>query len=183
MIKKTYTQNAYRKVQDTEKFGVSLYEFVKRNIERMAGKFYSILSDEEIADLVQDTYLKVCEKRMQFQEDGNFNGWAWRICRNAVFDCADAKRKHNEKCVIYEQDWEYNDPTYIPDRQILKEEFKVRFWRAIDRLSPENRNIVDLLMKGTSYEKMAHTLGCSENALRVKICRARKELKRFNLAA
>ena len=86
----------------------------------MAGKFYSIFSDEEIKDLVQDTYIKVYEKKSQFKE---------------------------------------------------------KFWRAINKLTPEIRDVVELLMKKTPYNEMASVLGCSENAVRVKIFLARKGLK------
>ena len=50
-------------------------------------------------------------------------------------------------------------------------------------LSPESREVVDLLMRDIPYDVMADILGCSEGALRVRVYRARKELKRYNAAA
>jgi RNA polymerase sigma-70 factor (ECF subfamily) len=55
--------------------------------------------------------------------------------------------------------------------------------KAIDMLSPESREVVDLLMRDIPYDVMADILGCSEGAVRVRVYRARKELKRYNVAA
>jgi RNA polymerase sigma factor (sigma-70 family) len=66
---------------------------------------------------------------------------------------------------------------------MIQEEFKNSFWKAIDMLSPESRKVVDLLMRDIPYDIMADILGCSEGAVRVRVYRARKELKRYNAAA
>ena len=195
MIKNTYAAKCTNKVQDTDLFGVSLYNFVKKHTTNMAGKFYSILSDEDMEDLVHDTYIKVCDKRHQYKEGGNFNGWAWTICRNAVNDYADAKREYNEDFFAIDEDFDADDAmdidhssvladwTFATDRKMIQEEFKNSFWKAIDMLSPESREVVDLLMRDIPYDVMADILGCSEGAVRVRVYRARKELKRYNVAA
>ena len=67
-------------------FGESLYATVNKNVRRMAGKFYSILSDEDMEDLVHDTYLRVMDNREKADLDKNVNGWIYRICRNCVND-------------------------------------------------------------------------------------------------
>ena len=195
MMKNTYAQKRTNKVQDTDLYGVELYDFIKKHTTKMAGKFYSILSNEDMEDLVHDAYLKVCDKRHQYKEGGNFNGWVWTICRNAVYDYADAKNEYNEGYVGIDEDFDDDDAmdidhrsvladwTFAADRQMIQEELKNNFWKAISKLSPDSREVVELLMKDTPYEVMAEILGCSEGAVRVRVYRARKELERFNLAA
>jgi RNA polymerase sigma-70 factor (ECF subfamily) len=195
MMKHTYAQKCTNKVQDTDLYGVKLYDFVKKHTTKMAGKFYSILSNEDMEDLVHDAYLKVCDKRHQYKEGGNFNGWVWTICRNAVYDYADAKNEYNEDYVAIDEDFDDDDAmdidhssvladwTFATDRQIILEELKNSFWKAINKLSPDSREVVELLMKDTPYDVMAEILGCSEGAVRVKVYRARKELERYNVAA
>ena len=43
-------------MSDYTPLGASLYSTVNKNIRLMAGKFYSILSSEDIEDLVHDAY-------------------------------------------------------------------------------------------------------------------------------
>ena len=48
---------------DCDPFDASLYTTVRKHIRLMAGKFYTILSDEDIEDLTHDAYLIVMENR------------------------------------------------------------------------------------------------------------------------
>ena len=116
-------------------------------------------------------------------------------CRNAVYDYADGKREYNEDFFAIDEDFDDDDAmdidhssvladwTFATDRKMIQEEFKNSFWKAIDMLSPESREVVDLLMRDIPYDIMADILGCSEGAVRVRVYRARKELKRYNVAA
>ena len=52
-----------RKGDYSNPFGAELYNTVSKTVRRMAGKFYSILSDEDVDDLVHDTYLKLLENQ------------------------------------------------------------------------------------------------------------------------
>ena len=177
-------------------FGQSLYNTVNKTVRGLAGKFYTILSDEDIDDLVHDTYLRIVENGHKVNFDKNFAGWVFRICQNSVNSCALAKSKRNS--TILDLDEEYDDEdapyeldhssilidlTYIADRYTLNEEDKEKFWGAINRLSPSQRKIVDLLMEETPYNEMAKTLGCSENALKTRVCRTRKALDQMGVAA
>ena len=65
----------------------------------------------------------------------------------------------------------------------MNEEFKEKFWRCIDRLSPESREVAELLMEETPYKKMAMMLGCTEGNVRIKVFRVRNELRKFGLIA
>ena len=42
-------------------FGVYLYTLVNKHIRLMAGKFYTVLEDDDIDDLVHDAWFKVIE--------------------------------------------------------------------------------------------------------------------------
>jgi RNA polymerase sigma-70 factor (ECF subfamily) len=195
MMKSNYAPKCTNKVQDTDLFGVTLYDFVKKHTTKIAGKFYSILSDEDMEDLVHDIYLKVYGKRHQYKEGGNFNGWVWRICRNAVYDYADAKKEYYEEYLAIDEGFDDDDAmdidhtsvladwAFATDRQMILEELKNNFWKAINKLSPDSREVVELLMNDTPYDVMAEILGCSDGAVRVKVYRARKELERYNIAA
>ena len=67
---------------DCDPFDASLYTTVRKHIRLMAGKFYTILSDEDIEDLTHDAYLRVMENRDKADLNKNINGWIYRICRS-----------------------------------------------------------------------------------------------------
>ena len=177
-------------------FGQSLYKTVNKTVRSMAGKFYTILSDEDIDDLVQDTYIRIIENSSKIDFDRNFAGYVFRTCQNMVNSCALAKSKRNS--IILDLDEEFDDEdypyeldrssilvdrTYVADRMTLEEEGKEKFWGVIDRLTPSHREVADLLMEETPYDEMAKVLGCSSNALKTRVCRTRQTLSKMGIAA
>ena len=177
-------------------FGQSLYKTVNKTVRSMAGKFYTILSDEDIDDLVQDTYIRIIENSSKIDFDKNFAGYVFRTCQNMVNSCALAKSKRNS--IILDLDEEFDDEdypyeldrssilvdrTYVADRMALEEEGKEKFWGVIDRLTPSHREVADLLMEETPYDEMAKVLGCSSNALKTRVCRTRQTLSKMGIAA
>lgn len=177
-------------------FGESLYATVNKNVRRMAGKFYSILSDEDIEDLVHDTCLRVMNNRDKVDFNRNVNGWIYRICRNCVNDYTAAVSKRNGWMVELDEDYDdinssYDlesnpvlaDYTFTAERPIEEKEYEEQFWRSIRKLTPEYREVAMLLIDETPYSEMAQTLGCSEDTLRVRIFRTRKALLKLGIAA
>ena len=56
-------------------FGAYLYKLVNKNIRNLSGRFMSILSDQDVDDLVHEAWLHVNEQRGSFKVGGNFEGW------------------------------------------------------------------------------------------------------------
>ena len=177
-------------------FGESLFNRVDKNVRTMAGKFWSILSDEDVEDLVHDTYLGILENKAKADLSKNFNGWVFRICQNAVNKCARAKSKRNGWLLEIDEDFDDDDEamdldrssimedyTFSADRETLEAEFYERFMAAVGKLNPESQEVVQMLMDEVPYDIMAERLGCSEGTLRVKVFRIRKELGMFRLTA
>ena len=177
-------------------FGESLFNRVDKNVRTMAGKFWSILSDEDIEDLVHDTYLGILENKAKADLTKNFNGWVFRICQNAVNKCARAKSKRNGWLLEIDEDFDDDDEaidldrssimedyTFMADRETLEAEFSDRFNAAVAKLNGESQELVQMLMDEVPYDIMAQRLGCSEGTLRVKVFRVRKELGRFRQSA
>ena len=195
MIKVFIAPKRAKRTQDTDLFGVSLYNFVADQIYKRTKNFRPFLCEEDIEDLIHDTYLRVYDKRDKYNPEGNFSGWVYRICERCVNSYTSGKRDFNEIFAELEEDFEdddapdmdYNsilgDITFLPDKAVMNEEFKEKFWRCIDRLSPESREVAELLMEETPYKKMAMMLGCTEGNVRIKVFRVRNELRKFGLIA
>ena len=177
-------------------FGETLFNRVDKNVRTMAGKFWSILSDEDVEDLVHDTYLGILENKAKADLSKNFYGWVFRICQNAVNKCAKAKSKRNGWLLEIDEDFDDDDEaidldrssimedyTFVADRETLEAEFKERLQAAVGKLNSESKEVVQMLIDEVPYDIMAERLGCSEGTLRVKVFRIRKELDRFRQSA
>ena len=177
-------------------FGESLFNRVDKNVRTMAGKFWSLLSDEDVEDLVHDTYLGILENKAKADLSKNFNGWVFRICQNAVNKCARAKSKRNGWLLEIDEDFDDDDEamdidrssimedyTFAADRETLEAEFYERFMAAVGKLNPESQEVVQMLMDEVPYDIMAERLGCSDGTLRVKVFRIRKALDTMRVAS
>ena len=196
MIKTNYAPAQASMCSADHLFGEVLFNKVDKNVRLMAGKFWSILSDEDVEDLVHDTYLGILENKSKVDLSKNFYGWVYRICQNAVNKCAKAKSQRNGWILEIDEDFDDDDEafdldrssimedyTFMADRETLEKEFRERFNAAVAKLSSESRELVQMLMDEVPYDIMAQRLGCSEGTLRVKVFRVRKELSRFRLTA
>ena len=194
MIKPIYAPA--RKGNYSNPFGAELYNTVSKTVRRLAGKFYSILSDEDVEDLVHDTFLRVLENRDKADFSLNFDGYVFRTCRNRVNSCAKAKSNRNYWTVDLDEDYDDDDApydldrssvlvdrTFVADRELLEQEFEERFWKAVNRLNPEYKKVAILLMEDTPYKEMAIELGCTENTVKTKVCRTRQALLKMGIAA
>ena len=176
-----------------DRFGESLYDTISRHIRRLAGKFYSILSDEDVQDLIQDTYLRLLENRSNVDFSRNFEGWVYKSCLNQVNGFASRKSRINGWISSYdndydEEDWDsdegselFTDESYLADKPVISKEFNKRFRMVMGKLNPTDRSIAFMLMEEVPYKEMARELGCSENAVKTKVCRTRAVLKRYGL--
>lgn len=186
----------YNKGTYGDLFGASLYNTVDGLVRKMASKFYSILSDEDVEDLVHDAYVRVFENKDKVDFSKNFEGWVYRICKNVLNSYTKAKSRRNSWIVDLDEDFDDEDApfdldrssvmvdyTFMADRKIQEREFEERFWKAVNRLNPEQRKVAILLYKETPYKEMAKELGCSENTLKTRVCRTRQALLKMGIAA
>lgn len=189
MTKRTFAVRRTNPAQNVELFGADLFFLVKKTITDLSKKYTHVLSCEEVEDLVQDTYIKVCDKKSNYNPSGNFAGWVYRICLNCLRDRLTAKGKYTKKFFAIDEDFDDDDTidvdhtsiledyTFATDKETLRDEFKEHFWKCMHRLSPESRKVIELLMDETPYKDMAVALGCTEGTLRVKVHRARKDFR------
>ena len=185
-----------RKNSNDNLFGDYLYMLVNKHIRKMAGKFYSILDIDDMNDLVHDAYLKVVEKSYQFREDGNFEGWVFRICQNFVREITPKHSRKRIEMISYnadgaddsiENDCDYlsymADCTFSPDREICEREGEEKFMKAIARLRGDNAELAKLMLEGYESEDIEEKFNCTNGALRAKVCRLRKILRNYGLCA
>ena len=182
MINCTYVSDYTRKGNNDDLFGDYLYALTGKFIGYIASKFYSVLSTEDIEDLIQDTWMKINDKREQYDPEGNFEGWVYSICRNSVYGLCNKRAKAKGKQTALPEDYEMKEsPAFLDERDtdfhIIQSESVARIERGIQSLKPNRQKVVRLLIDEIPYKKMAPVLGCSENTVKTQVCRVRQELK------
>lgn len=182
MINCTYVSDYTRKGNNYDLFGDYLYELTGKFIGYMASKFNSVLSTEDIEDLIQDTWMKINDKKEQYDPEGNFEGWVYSICRNSVYGLCNKRAKLNGKQTALPEDYEVKgSPAFLGERStdfdIIQREETNRIERGIQTLKPHGQKVVRLLIDEIPYKKMAPVLGCSENTVKTQVCRIRQVLR------
>jgi RNA polymerase sigma-70 factor (ECF subfamily) len=127
-------------------------------------------NDEALAkDLLQETFISVWNNMKNFRAEAKWSTWIYRI---AVNTCLGHLRK--KKPVII--DMEHND--FIPpaDEENSIEQDVQLLYKSISRLAETDRFIISLVLEDIPYEEIAAISGITENNLRVKIYRIKKQL-------
>ena len=182
MINSTFASDYTRKGNNFDLFGDYLYSLTSKFVSYMASKFDSILSDEDVEDLIHDTWIKINDKREQYNPNGHFEGWVYSICKNAVYALCNKRAKLQGKQTALPEDYkEMEVSTFLGERgtdfNIIQREETNRIERGIQSLKPNRQKVVRLLIDEVPYKKMAVVIGCSENTVKTQVCRVRKELR------
>lgn len=136
-------------------------------------------SDEDAADLTQDVFISAFKSIQSFRMESAFGTWIYRI---AVNRCSKALRKFKPDQRSYE-DMEAMDlappsRTPNPEAQLLRKESNERVEAAIARLPESLRTIFVLgTVEGMRYREIAEILDVTEDAVKMRMHRARKRVR------
>ena len=160
-------------------FGEYLYSLVDMNVRKLTKKFYSVVSEQDKDDLVQDIWIQMQDKKHLFKEGNNFKGWVYMCCRNYFYSFLRERKKKIDREFSTDYIWGVSN-NHTPEKEYISREVVKRMHEAIKRQTPEQQHVSEMLIDGVPYSKMAHILDCSENTLRGKIHRLRNTLKVAN---
>ncbi len=161
-------------------------------VTRHQGKIYAMIrnmvkNDADAWDLSQDVFIKAWRALPQFEARSRFSTWLFRITHNLVYDWV-RKRK-------IESSGEFNDeifdreridssaktaPAYIesPDDALVNSELRQKISKALEKLSPEHREIVLLKdVQGLSYKEIADIMECTLGTVMSRLFYARQKLQ------
>lgn len=177
-------------------FGAYLYKLVNKNIRSLSGRFISILSAQDVDDLVHDAWLHVIDQKASFKAEGNFEGWAYTTCRNFLWKVTSKISKGMKVTLSYDDqsnddyfgldsDYssEFADCTWAPDTKLISRESEEHIYKTIDRLKDNDQKLVGMMIEGRSRDKMAKEMGCKDSTLRVKVLRVREKLSNYAIGA
>ncbi len=177
-------------------FGAYLYKLVNKNIRNLSGRFMSILSDQDVDDLVHEAWLHVNEQRGSFKVGRNFEGWVYKTCRNFLWKLTPKISKGLKVTLSYDDqenddyfgldsDYssEFADCTWASDTKLISRESEQHIWDTIGRLKANDQKLVGLMIDGRSRERMAREMDCTDGTLRVKVLRVREKLNSYTIGA
>lgn len=151
---------------------------LKNRLFRLA--FRITLNREEAEDIVQDTLLRIWDKRDEWKELNSMEAFGLTICRNLSLDKMEKKEKRNVS--LDESLHDCIDFSSAPDESMAHRENESIVGRLIDRLPEKQRSVVQLRdIEGKTYKEIADVLGLTEADVKVSLHRARKQIKeQFN---
>ena len=160
-------------------FGEYLYSLVDMNVRKLTKNFYSVVSEQDKDDLVQDIWIQMQNKKHLFQEGNNFKGWVYMCCRNHFYSFLRKRMKKIDREFSTDHIWGVSN-NHTPEKEYISREVEKRLHEAIRRQTAEQQEVAEMLIDGVPYSRMAHRLDCSENTLRGRIFRLRSNLKVAN---
>ena len=153
-------------------------ELYRRYAQRLYNFAYRFLWNRETAeDATQEVFIKMVKNAKQFKTDAKLGTWLYAITANW---CRDHLRARGNKPaqpeeVLMAMPAPDDDS---PHRRFEMREAERRLEKALSVLDADEREVI-LLFKyhGFSQAEIAQIAGCSETAVKVRVCRAMKSLK------
>ena len=134
------------------------------------------LNTAEAEDIVQDTLIKVWDKRDGWDEIESIEAFSMTICRNLALDRI--KKAENQNGSLDAISFEAPDATSNPYEQMIQKDRIELIKKLVDSLPERQRSCMQLRdCEGKPYREIAAILGITEEQVKVNIFRARQAIK------
>lgn len=134
------------------------------------------LSHEEAEDIVQDTLIKVWNRRDEWQTLESIEAYSMIICRNLALDAIKKKDNNNES--LEQGIAETSDQTSDPHELMIRKDRVEMVKQLVNRLPEKQRSCLQLRdFEGKTYKEIAEILAITEEQVKVNIFRARRSIK------
>jgi len=162
---------------------------VAENYERIYNVIYRLVTDEEeAADLTQDTFVAAHRAYDRFRHEASAYTWLYRIAVNLTKNRfekqqrMDSRRAYslNEPMQLDsdEVSRQVEDWTLAPDRVAENDQLRAIVLQEVRNLKFDYREVVVLRdLEGMRYKQIADVLGCSVEAIKSRLFRARSVLR------
>ncbi len=130
-------------------------------------------SDDEAADIVQDTMLRLFENRKQFEDIADIKSYCIIVVRNACLNKLRGKKQHLTIDEISNINSDEDIHTELEWR-----DFYGIVSKAMDRLPSDQRNVFKMsVYGGFTNAEIADLLGITQGNVRVLLSRARTKIR------
>ena len=152
------------------RFDLIVREFGPR-LARLAASYVDERADRD--DLVQEILLAVWRALPTFRGGASLKTFIYRVAMNR----ASTFRERRFRRVEYAMPDTVRDSAPAPDAQVENVDQRERLTVAIRSLAPPLRDVALPYLEDLSIAEIAELLGITENNVRVRLARARQQLK------
>ena len=155
---------------------------LKNKLYRLALRI--TLNPAEAEDVVQETMIKVWNRREQWEQIESIEAFCLTICRNLALDKTRKMTGTEQSLDTDEHDTPDHSHTANPEEQAIQQD-RIRLVRQlIDSLPEKQRSVMQLRdFEGKSYKEIAAIMGISEEQVKINIFRARQTIKQKYIQA
>jgi len=162
-------------------------ELVTRYRHRAFSMIYQMVRSEDDAwDLTQDGFLKAWKSIRNFRGQAQFYTWLYRILMNVTIDWL--RKKQVQSGTEFDDAIGLNniEPASVttprselaPAMRLADKEIRSRIDAAVQRLSPEHREVIVLReIEGLDYQEIADRVGISIGTVMSRLFYSRKKLQ------
>ena len=137
------------------------------------------LNNAEAEDVVQETLIKVWNRRSQWEEIESIEAFALTICRNLSLDKIKRMGNDHDSLDDSAHDSPYSSSSSNPEEQTMARDQVALVRQLIDRLPEKQRSVIQLRdIEGKSYREIATIMCISEEQVKVNLYRARQTIKK-----
>lgn len=148
--------------------------------------FKMVRNEEEVDDLVQETFIKAFSSLASYSTQFAFSTWLYKIATNHTIDFLRRRKLRTvsiDKPIQTkdgEMELEIPDSEYRPDRHIVEDERNQLIQEAISQLPEKYYKVIVMRhQQEMSYEDIADELQLPLGTIKAHIFRAREMLYRF----
>jgi RNA polymerase sigma-70 factor (ECF subfamily) len=146
---------------------------------------YYMLSDrEEAADLTQDVFVRAYAAFSTFRGEAGVYTWLSRIARNLAINRAKRLQRERQTRSLSLEEESHDalqlaaDDESPPGAALESQETQKTVRLALNALPPDLKEVIVLRdIQGFSYQEMCQIMGCSLQALKSRLFRARGALR------
>ena len=158
----------------TEDDGTIVRRVLRGDVEAFGRYAVASCGDADLAaDAMQEACIRAYDALATCRQPDRFGAWFFRILRN---QCHNQRSRHRTHVPLEEV------TAAAPgraDSRLEREDLRHRVERALNQLSPEQREAFVLRhVDGRGYSEMAALLGEREDRLRMRVHRARESVRR-----
>lgn len=138
------------------------------------------MSREDAEDIVQDTLIRVWNRRDDWDDISSIEAFSLTVCRNLSLD--KIRKAGNCDTPISEEEAGEPDSGRDPYERMMQRDRVEQVRRIVDSLPEKQKSCMQLRdFEGKSYKEIAKVLGITEEQVKVNIFRARQAVKlKFN---
>ena len=142
---------------------------------------------DDALDLSQEAFIRAWRSLGQYQFEASFSTWLFRLTSNICIDFLRRKKRRQETSLTESYDdsdegaeLSVPDAQPGPEQQAMTNETKLELARAMEQLSPEHREILQLrVIEDLQYEQIADILGVRVGTVKSRLARARLSLRKI----